>query len=164
MLNHFCFYFCAGVRNSLDSVHSMGHSSSFFVPLLTLNNNICFCQSFSESRTSVWELVKFFFLVFSVIFMNGTSLQPARRLTVYGILGASFILIYYSQDAHSFRTRGIHNVYECHLRLFPGDTTVWWIRHGKLVNSTSWKKYDRFKICIWINVSLIWCLLPHLVP
>ena len=56
--------------------------------------------------------------------MNGASLQPAGSLTLYGISGASFMLIYYSPNARSFRTGGIHHVYEGHLRLFPGDTTV----------------------------------------
>ena len=55
--------------------------------------------------------------------MNGASLQPTRRLTLYGVLGASFMLTYYSREC-AF-TGGIHHVYEGHLRLFPGDTSVW---------------------------------------
>ena len=106
---------------------------------------MCVCWSISESGTSVWELMKFLFLVFSAIFMNGASPLPASRLTLYGNLGASFMLIYYSRDTRSFRTGGIHHVYEGHLRLFPGKTSVWWIRRGTFVNSTSRKKYDRFK-------------------
>ena len=71
---------------------------SFNSSIYTLNK-MCFCWSISESRTSISELLKFFFLVFGAIFMNGVSLQLAGPLTLYDILRTSIMLIYYCWES-----------------------------------------------------------------
>ena len=47
----------------------------------------------SESRTSTYELVKLFFLVFDAIFMNGHFLtHEAENVALYGIIWVSIML------------------------------------------------------------------------